>query len=340
MGAKLSTLVKVKKINLSTLSNKLIAFDANNLLYQFLALVRMPDGTLFKDHSGRITSHLLGSSLRITRLMDEYQVRPVMVFDGKPHGLKLKTLEERRVQRNKAFKKWKEEIEKGNLKKAFSKAIVSAILSKDLVEDAVRMLKLMGIPVIFAQEDAEAQASYMCAKNDVWIVATQDYDSLLYGSPRIVRYVTIHGTDFLPSKMILKPLIPEIINLEETLKFLDLTREQLIDIAILSGTDFNKGVPMIGPKKAYILIKKYGCIEKIPNDKIKNRIDNFEEVRRIFLSPKIVTEYSITFRKPEFDNLIEFFRERDFSENNISKIIERLTRFYKHLENPTLKDWF
>ncbi len=339
MGARLSTLVKAKKIKLSTLSNKIIAFDANNLLYQFLALVRMPDGTLLKDNSGRITSHLLGASLRITKLMAEYSIKPVMVFDGIPNVLKLKTLEERKAQRAKALKEWKEEIEKGDLRKAFSKAVVSATLDKDLVEDAVNMFKLMGVPIIFAPEDAEAQASYMCSRNDVWAVATQDYDALLYGAPRIVRYVTIQGTEFLPSKMMIKPLVPELVSLEETLKHLKLSREQLIDVAILSGTDFNKGVPKIGPKKAYNLIKEYGCIEKIPNSKVRGKINNFEVIRKIFLQPKIVTEYSIAFKEPEVDELIEFFRQRNFSERNIDKIVERLTKFYRHIGSPSLKDW-
>ncbi|MGB9727230.1 MAG: flap endonuclease-1 [Nitrososphaeria archaeon] len=340
MGVKLSLLLKSEKISLSTLSNKIIAFDANNLLYQFLALVRMPDGALFKDQSGRITSHLLGASLRITRLMVDYQVKPVLVFDGAPNILKLETLEERRMLRAKALKEWEEEMRRGDLRKAFSKAVVSATLSKELVRDSVDMFKLMGLPVIFAPEDAEAQAAYMCERNDVWAVATQDYDALLYGSPKIVRYVTIQGTDFLPSKKIVKPLTPELISLDGTLKALGLTREQLVDVAILVGTDFNRGIPRVGPKKAYSLIKMYGRIENIPSDKINGKIEGLDEIRRIFLSPKISEDYFISFRRPQIDKLIEFYRGRDFSENNIEKIVERLTRFYGDLERPKLSEWF
>ena len=340
MGVKLSPLVKSRKTALSTLSNKVIAFDANNLLYQFLALVRMPDGTLFKDNKGRITSHLLGASLRLTRLMADYQIKPILVFDGTPNILKMEALQERKVQRTKALKEWEEEIKRGDLRKAFSKAVVSATLSRELVKDSVDMFKLMGLPVIFAPEDAEAQASYMCERNDVWAVATQDYDALLYGSPKIIRYVTIQGTDFLPSKRIIKPLTPELISLDETLKELGLTREQLVDVAILVGTDFNRGVPGIGPKKAYNLIKSYGRIENIPSNKIDCKIENLDEIREIFLSPKIVKEYSVYFVKPQIDKLIEFYRDRDFSESNIEKIVERLTRFYTDLESPKLSEWF
>jgi len=339
VGVGLAPLVKAFKIKLSTLSNKVIVFDANNMLYQFLALVRMGDGTLFKDRSGRVTSHLLGSSLRISRLMAEYHVKPVMVFDGAPNILKMKTLEERRAQRARALREWEEELKRGNLRRAFSKAVVSATLRRDLVEDAVEMFKLMGVPVIFAPEDAEAQAAYICSRGDAWAVATQDYDALLYGSPRVVRYVTIHGVDFLPSKMMLKPLVPEMVVLEENLKALGLTREKLVDVAILSGTDFNRGVPNVGPKKAYKLIKMYGCIEGIPFDEVKRAVEGFDEVRRIFLSPRVTAEYSIAFSEPEVDRLTEFFRERDFSEKNIDKVVERLKRFHAYLKGPTLKEW-
>lgn len=340
LGTKLSPLVRPKKIKLSDLYTRTIVFDANNLLYQFLALVRMPDGSLLVDSSGRITSHLLGASLRITKLMFEHKVKPIMVFDGPPPELKLRELEKRRMQREKALIEWKKSIEEGDLRKAFSKAVVSAVLSKELVEDAMNMFKLMGIPVIRAPGDAEAQASYICSKNEAWGIASQDYDSLLYGAPRVIRYITIHGMDFLPSKMKMKPLIPEIISLEETLKSLELTREQLVDIAILIGTDFNEGVPGIGPKKAYRLIKKYGSIERIPEREIKSKIENLEEIRKIFLSPKVTDEYSTSILKPNVEKLREFLRERDFSEKNIETIVERLNAFSRYLESSSLSKWF
>jgi flap endonuclease-1 len=330
LGVKLSLLIKPKKIRLSDLYARTIVFDANNLLYQFLALVRVPDGTLLTDRKGRITSHLLGASLRITKLMSDFKVKPIMVFDGPPSVLKLKTLEERKKEREKALIEWKRSIEMGDLRRAFSKAVASSVLSKELVGDAATMFSLMGIPVAKAPEEAEAQASYMCMKNEAWAIASQDYDSLLYGSPRIVRYITIQGTDFLPSKMMIKPLIPELIDLNEVLKNLNLSREQLVDLAILIGTDFNEGIPGVGPKKAYKLIKKYGNIEMIPKEIISEKMDKLEEVREMFLSPKVTNSYSLSFSKPNFDELVKFLHERDFSEKNIKLISDRLKKFTRN----------
>jgi flap endonuclease-1 len=339
LGTRLSPLVKPRKIKLSQLYSRIVAFDANNLLYQFLSLVRMPNGELLKDREGRVTSHLLGASLRISRLMAEYSIKPIMVFDGTPSELKLRTLEARRKEREKALIEWKKNIEQGRVAKAFSKAVVSATLTKDLANDAREMFRLMGIPVINAPEDAEAQASYMCMKEDVWAIASQDYDSLLYGAPRIVRYITISGKDFLPSKLRMKPLVPEIIELKSTLERLGISREQLIDVAILSGTDFNEGIPKIGPIKAYRLIKKYERIEKIPTRVLNKNIENLERVREIFMKPKVVTDYTITFSKPNFEELRSFLHSRSFSEEKIELIIDRLSLFYNSLEKLSLSKW-
>lgn len=339
MGTRLSPLIKPRKVKLSQLYSRVIAFDANNLLYQFLSLVRMPNGELLRDKEGRVTSHLLGASLRISRLMAEYSIKPIMVFDGTPSELKLRTLEIRRKEREKAMMEWKKSIEQGKVAKAFSKAVVSATLTKDLANDAKEMFRLMGIPVINAPEDAEAQAANICIRREAWALASQDYDSLLYGAPRIVRYITISGKDFLPSKLKMKPLIPEIIELKSTLELLGISREQLIDIAILSGTDFNEGIPKIGPVKAYRLIKKYGCIEKIPTSILNKNIENLEKVREIFMKPKLVTDYSITFSKPNFDKLKRFLYDRSFSEEKVELIINRLSLFYNSLEKLPLSKW-
>lgn len=339
MGARLSPLVKTRKIKLPQLYSRVIAFDANNLLYQFLSLVRMPNGELLKDKEGRVTSHLLGASLRISKLMAEYSIKPIMVFDGTPSELKRRTLEARRKERERALLEWRKNIEQGKITKAFSKAVVSATLTKELANDAKEMFTLMGIPVIDAPEDAEAQASYICIRGEAWAIASQDYDSLLYGAPRIVRYITISGKDFLPSKLRMKPLVPEVIELKNVLKLLGISREQLIDVAILSGTDFNEGVPRIGPIKAYRLIKKYGCIEKIPTSILNKEIENLERVREMFMKPKLVANYSISFSKPDFDKLKEFLHDRSFSEEKVKLIIGRLSLFYNSLEKLSLSRW-
>ncbi len=340
MGTNLAPLVSKKITKLEHLRGWTFAVDANNMLYQFLALIRLPDGSPLRDSKGRITSHLLGLAMRTTRLMLDYNMRLVFIFDGPPHPLKVNELKRRKEQREKAYKEWLDALRKGDFQKAFSKAVVANILTKDMIEDAKKLLTYMGIPWIQAPSDAEAQGAFMVRKGDVVALASNDYDSLLYGSPLTVRYLTITGFDYLPSKGMIKPLVPEIIDLNDTLEKLGITREQLIDIAILIGTDFNEGVKGIGPKKALKLIKIYGRIENLPKMIREKLPSNIDEIRNIFLKPKVVKDYDVSLKPVNEKKLIEFLcEEHDFSEERVNLIIERLKKIRRESTQKSLVEW-
>jgi len=184
LGVLLTPVVKRKIVRLRDLSGRSLAVDANNVLYQFLALIRKPDGSPLTDSQGRVTSHLIGLLFRTTRLITDFGMRLVFVFDGKPPLLKSAELNKRRRVRDQALTQWQNARRAGDYAKAFSKAVVSSRLDRPMVEDAKRLLDLMGIPCVQAPSDAEAQASHMSSKGEVWGVNSQDYDSLLYGTPR------------------------------------------------------------------------------------------------------------------------------------------------------------
>ncbi|MCS7138971.1 MAG: flap endonuclease-1 [Crenarchaeota archaeon] len=340
MGVNLTPIILRKPMNLESLRGMSFAVDANQMLYQFLALIRKPDGTFFTDPRGNVTSHLIGFAFRVTRLMCEYDMKFIFVFDGKPVLLKLNELYERRLRREKAMAEWRIALKEGRLAEAFSKAVSSTRLTSKMVEDTKILLRLMGLPFIEAPSDAEAQAAFIVQKGDAYAVAGRDYDTLLYGSPRLVRNLAIRSTEFLPSKGYSKVLKPELIETEESLRKLGITREQLVDIAILIGTDFNEGVEGIGPKKALRLIKKYGRIEDIPED-IVEPPENYEDVRRIFLNPEVEEKYNINYTGLDEERLIEFlYSEKRFSKKRVIKLIERLRRFYSSIGKDTgLKRW-
>jgi len=327
MGVNLSPIIPRKKVTLKHLKGKYIVFDALNIIYQFLALIRLPNGEPLKDRKGHITSHLVGILNRYTRLMSEYEIRPIFVFDGPPHPLKKKEIEKRKALREKAYQEWREALYKGDIEKAFSKAVMALRIEDYMIKDTRKLLLYMGIPIVDAINDAEAQAAYMVLNRDAWTVGTMDYDTLLYGASRMTRYITITGFEWLPSKGIARKLFPEIIQLKNVLSYLEITRRQLIDIAIIVGTDYNEGIKGIGPKKALKLIKRYGSLEKLPKHIYVKVPENYDEIRRIFLYPKINKCYSIKFTKPDRDKLLRFLvDERDFSRKRVNNILERLEK--------------
>ena len=337
MGVNLTPIIVKRVVSLEALRDRSLAVDANNYLHQFLALIRMPDGRPLTDSEGRVTSHLVGLAFRTTRLLTDYQIRTVFVFDGKPPRLKEVEVEKRREARRKAEEEWKTALKARDYATAFSKAVMTGRLTSDMIQDTKRLLDLLGIPWVQAPSEAEAQAAHMALRGEVWASNSRDYDSLLFGTPRLVRYLTISGTEFLPSKGIARRLKPEIIELDEFLHHHGLTRPQLVDLAILIGTDFNDGVKGVGPKTALKLVKKHGRLEDMPGELKEKLPRDFEAIRRIFLEPEVKDYYEVKWGPLKEEEVYEFLcEERDFSRDRVEVVLGRMRRFYAH---RSLRRW-
>ena len=294
MGVNLSPIVEAREIELSALRGKTVAVDAYNTIFQFLSIIRQPDGKPLQDSQGRVTSHLSGILYRTANLI-EAGIEPSFVFDGKPNELKSGTIEERIARRERAREEYEAALAEGDMKKAFSKAQQTSRMTPEILESSKELLRLMGIPVVQAPSDGEAQAAYMCGKGDVYAAASQDFDSILFGAPLLVRNLTISGRRKVPGKNIYKDVKTEIIDSGKMLEDLGVTREQLVDVCILIGTDFNPGVSGIGPKKGLKLIQKHGDLEGvIANTDIT--VDGYEDVRQIFLNGPKSDDYSVKTR--------------------------------------------
>lgn len=342
MGVNLSGVVEPKTVELSDLRGKTVAIDAYNTIYQFLSIIRQPDGYPLTDDKGRVTSHLSGLLYRTANLI-EAGIEPAFVFDGKPHELKMGTLSERRERREKAEKEWEQAIKEGDTKKAFSKAQQTSRMTPDVKESSQELLKLMGIPVIYAPSDGEAQAAYMCAKGDVWASASQDFDSLLFGAPKLVRNMTITGRRKVPGKDIYRDVKTELIDSKEFLETLGITREQLVDVCILMGTDFNEGISGIGPKKGLKLIKDHGDLESALAH-IGQDIPRYQEVRDIFLSGIYSDGYELKPREIDHDGVVEFLVDHDFSKERVESALTKIESSRKanvaKRQQRSLDAWF
>ena len=242
MGVNLSGIVPVENLSLEDLSGKAVAIDAYNAIYQFLSTIRGPDGTPLKDASGRVTSHLAGLLYRNVNLL-EAGIKPIYVFDGVPHELKSQTLAERSERRSKAQQEWEEAITEGDIERARCKATQSSRMTNEIAESSRILLTYLGIPIVQAPEEGEAQAAYMASTGQVWAASSQDFDSLLFGAPRLVRNLNITGRRKMPGSKVYRDISIELIELSKVLEANGLrSREQLIDLAILMGTDYNQGI--------------------------------------------------------------------------------------------------
>ncbi len=343
MGVNLRDLVPKTTVRLKDLSGKSIAIDAYNALYQFLAIIRQPDGTPLKDSSGRITSHLSGLLYRTCNLV-EMGIKPIYVFDGTPPALKEVEIKRRMKVKKEALIRYEQALKAGKLEEARIYAQATSRLKDYMAEDSKRLLDLIGIPWVQAPSEGEAQAAHLAKHGDADYCASQDYDSILFGAPKLLRNVTISGRRRLPGKKVYIEVVPEIVELEHVLKECGIIYEQLIDIGILIGTDFNpEGIKGLGPKTALKLIRNHGSLENaLPHIKNAEFPAEPQRIREIFLHPKVIDNYKIEWREPDVEGIINFIcRERDFSEDRVRKALEKMQRGAEELKGKTtLEKWF
>ncbi len=340
----LRDLVPKTAVDLASLRGKSIAVDAYNALYQFLAIIRQPDGTPLKDRTGRITSHLSGLLYRTSNLV-EMGIKVVYVFDGVPPTLKEVEIKRRARVKDEALVKYERALQEGRVEKARMYAQMTSRLKDYMADDAKHLLVLLGIPWIQAPSEGEAQAAHLVKKGDSDFCASQDYDSLLFGASMLVRNVTLSGRRKLPRKNVYIEVVPEIVELDKALNELGITYEQLVDIGILVGTDFNpQGVKGIGPKTALRLIKQYRSLEKLlPTLKEAEFPVGVQQIREIFLHPKVTDNYELAWKEPDIEGLIEFMcGERDFSKDRVRRACEKMNAGMSEIKGKatTLEAWF
>lgn len=344
MGVNLRDLVSKTPIQFEGIKDRIVGIDGYNALYQFLAIIRQPDGTPLQDSKGRVTSHLSGTFYRTANLL-EAGIRPVYVFDGKPPELKSAEIAKRAEVKERAREEYRLAVERGDIEGARRHAQATSRLTKPMVEQAKQLLSAMGVPTVQAPSEGEAQAAYMTRKGDAWATASQDYDSLLFGASRLVRNFAITGRRKLPGKPVYINIEPEMLKLEDVLTELALTREQLIDVGILLGTDFNpEGFEGIGPKKALKIIKDAGSFRAaVEKGMVKPEAGvDYDAIREIFLNPSVTSDYKLGWSQVDAAGvrriLVDSF---EFSLERVDAALDRMSAMTKEQKRqPNLEKWF
>lgn len=339
MGLNLKDLVEREKTNLESFSSRVVAIDAYNAIYQFLASIRGPDGQQLSDSEGKVTSHLSGLLYRNVNFLS-LGIRPVYVFDGKPPSLKAAEIERRKQIKKDATVKYERAMLEGNMADARKYAQQTTAMKDEMVRDSKRILDLFGIPYIEAASEGEATAAHLTNTGQAYASASQDFDSILCGAKRLVRNFTNSGRRKIPGRNAYVEVVPEIIETQKTLDSLDLTREQLVDIGILIGTDFNpKGFERIGPKTALKLIRQHSRLEDVPQIQDQLGKIDFEQIRRIFLVPSVTDVGEIQFGQVDYDGIIQYLSERSFSDERVRSTLNRLRRSIEK-RSQNLDQWF
>lgn len=340
MGLNLKELVVREKTTLESFSSKVIAIDAYNAIYQFLASIRGPDGLQLSDSEGRITSHLSGLLYRNINFLS-LGIKPVYVFDGKPPSLKTAEIERRKQIKKDATVKYEKAIAEGNLEDARKFAQQTTSMKDGMVKESKQILSYFGIPFIDAASEGEATAAHLTNTGQAFASASQDFDSILCGAKRLIRNFTNSGRRKIPNRNTYVEIEPEIIETQKTLDALEITREQIVDIGILIGTDFNpNGFDRIGPKTALKMIKQHLRLEDIPQIQEQLQTIEYEKIRKIFLEPVVTDVDEIVFGKVDYEGMTNYLvKERSFSEDRIQSSLNRLKKALEK-KSHNLDQWF
>ncbi len=323
MGVNLGGLIPTQQIEYSSLSGKSIAIDAFNTIFQFISIIRDRfTGEPLRDSNGNVTSHLSGLFYRTTKMI-EYGIEPVYVFDGKAPEWKKQTQQEREKVREEARKKWAEAVEKGE--EAMKYAQGSSKLTGEMISHAKQLLDVMGVSWVQAPSEGEAQAAVMAKKGIVWASGSQDWDSLLFATPRFVRNLTISGKKKLPGKQTYIEVKPELIDLEKVKASLGINEDQIILLGILVGTDFNPGgVKGVGPKTALKLVKEHKTLDVLEKNIEWSFNMPLQELFDFFKEPP-AEDLEIKKSKMDLEELKKFLvDEHDFSEERFNSTIKKI----------------
>ena len=307
---------------------KKIAIDISILIYQIVIAIRNT-GTDLTNSRGEITSHLYGIFNKTISML-EMGIQPIYVFDGKPPEMKSDILNSRREQRSKAKKKMSNAKNKEEKIKYFKRSVV---ITRKQLEECQELLKLLGIPVINAPEEADSQCAWLAKNNLVYGVSTEDMDILTFGSPRIIRNLSSRKKNSIE------------IELDSILKRLKISYKQFINLCILLGCDYCPTINGIGMKKAFSIIQRHGTIDNFFNStEFKNmnlRLpDNFVEEKNntvnYFINPtvKIIENNQLNWLEPNYEKILDFMVSTfGFNKSNIQKKLNKIKRLYSKNKN-------
>ncbi|KAI8138898.1 flap endonuclease 1 [Fennellomyces sp. T-0311] len=323
----------IKSHEIKSYFGRKVAIDASMSIYQFMIAVRQQDGQMLTNDAGETTSHLMGMFYRTVRMV-ENGIKPVYVFDGRPPTLKSGELAKRKARKEEAKANLEEANEVGTAEEVvrFTKRTVR--VTQEHNDECKRLLKLMGIPYVEAPCEAEAQCAEMCKHGVVDYAASEDMDTLTFGSPKLLRHITFSEQRKMP--------IDEF-HLDKVLEGLGMDMKQFTDLCILLGCDYVESIKGVGPARAYSLIKEHKTIEEalehLPEKQRANVPEDwhFDDARGLFREAEVkpASEIQIKWEAPNVEELVDFMvKDKGFSEERIRNKCGALA---KNVNAPTQK---
>jgi flap endonuclease-1 len=322
-NADLRELAVIEEVPFADLSGSVVAVDAHNWLYRYLTTtVKWTSDEVYTTDDGTEVANLVGAIQGLPKFFD-HDLTPVFVFDGAVTDLKEDEVEKRREQRERYEAELEEARERGDSVAVARLESRTQRLTDTIVETTRELLELLDVPVVDAPAEGEAQCAHMARQGAVDYAGTEDYDALLFGAPLTLRQLTSKGD-------------PELMDFDATLARHDLTWEQLVDVAILCGTDFNEGISGVGPKTAVKLLHEHGDLFGALEARDEH-IEHADRLRNLFLDPAVTDVTVETDIDPDVDGAREYVIEN--WQVDADEVARGFDRIEDALVQTGLEDW-
>lgn len=326
-------------VDLKKLTGKKVGIDAYVMIYQMLARVRRAEeGGAEFSYQGNVTSHLIGIFQRSLYLL-ENGMKVCAIMDGPPVSMKEKILQDRAKRREEAERLRQEALDEEDLEAANKYAQATVTVTEQILDDTEKLFSLLGIPVVKAVHDAEAQIAQMVRHNVLDACVSQDYDSFAFGAPYVIRNLSVSQRRIIRGKTV--TVYPEQYYLEKILNGLGISRDQLILAGLLIGTDFNNGVRKVGAKTALKLVKEHPSLTQLKAlVEEKYSFDDYswdyyfpvdpEEIIAYFQEPPYNDVPDLKFGKVDVKGITEFLvTERGFNPKNVESSLKKIIKMQR-----------
>jgi len=341
MGTNIKDLLVMKEVSIDDFNGKILAVDTFNVLYQFITTIRQRDGTPLKDSQGRVTSHLTGLFSRTTKLMQK-GLQLAFVFDGQAPALKLHERERRNLIKESAAKSFEQAKKKGNIEEMKKYAARTSRLTGEMIQESKDLLRHLGLPVIQAPSEGEAQVAAIVNSGKAFAGVSEDYDTLLYGIRTLVKNLAISGRRKVGAAYV--TVKPKTISISDNLNTLGIDQDQLIAVAMLVGTDYNiGGVKGIGPKTALKMVKehKHDFDTLFKEAKWKESVEvSWEDIYYLFKKMPIKKDLDLKWGKIDKDKIYQMLvEEHEFSEERVHNALDALSKEEDSRKQKSLADF-
>lgn len=284
-------------VPLHTLQGQAVAVDAFNWMWVHLnvahkTVVNSTDVAVLRPNRSQTIREWLRSASESLLVWLRYRITPVFVFDGTTPEEKTKTKEERKAKQDKVKDELEQlmaEVEKLDILERDTKVLerirhlmrqgtFPTTRERKIFRD---FLEALGLPCLTARGDGEALCSMLAMEGLVAGVFSTDTDNIVYGCPKLFSSVE-WGSVPQPDGSSRTGHCFRTCTLDRTLQVLDLTFEQMQQLAVMMGCDYNTNIPGYGPKKSYALLKAHGSIDALPLSSEKVCVLNHQRCLELF----------------------------------------------------------